>query len=209
MNIFLFLHFFHKLCMGMWQQKKKYARLYINYFLIQQNIEVFMIALEIKNVKEFMNHFLGSEAFDSFYLEEASITTYNTFIIDGHTVNAFYEGTDASGNPMEKPGPFSTWKQMRPICFSLIKGNRSPVAFKFVLHAGERYLERLKNTPQTCANAGHVRALAVNIRFEGNHLKCVTGTSYDTFIMDKTIDNLWDGDFVSSLTALGIRFELQ
>lgn len=167
-----------------------------------------MIALEIKNIKEFMNQLLGSEAFDSFYLEEASITTYNTFLIDGHTVDAFYDGTDATGNAMEKPAPFSSWKQMRPICFSLIKGNRSPVAFKFVLHAGERYLERLKNNPDAALNASHIKALAVNIRFEGNTLKCITGTSYDTFIMDKTIDNIWDGDFVSSLTAMGIKFEL-
>ena len=74
-----------------------------------------MIALEIKNIKEFMNQLLGSEAFDSFYLEEASITTYNTFLIDGHTVDAFYNGTGATGNAMEKPAPFSSWKQMRPI----------------------------------------------------------------------------------------------
>lgn len=167
-----------------------------------------MIALEIKNIKEFMNHFLGSEAFDSFYLEEAAITTYNTFIIDGHTVNAFYEGTDNAGNPMENPGPFSSWKQMRPICFSLIKGNRSPVSFKFVLHAGDRYLDRLKSNSQASAALSHLKALAVSIRFESGTLKCITGTSYDTFVMDKSIDNIWDGDFVSSLTAMGIRFEL-
>lgn len=167
-----------------------------------------MIALEIKTIKEFMNRLLGSEAFDSFYLEEASITTYNTFLIDGHTVNAFFEGTDHAGNPMEKPGSFSSWKQMRPICLSLIRGKRSPVSFKFVLHAGDHYLERLKANPQALASALHVKALAVNIRFENGVLKCITGTSYDTFLLDKTVDNIWDGDFVSSLTAMGIRFEL-
>lgn len=167
-----------------------------------------MIALEIKNIKEFMNRLLGSEAFDSFYLEEANITTYNTFIIDGHTVNAFFEGADNSGNPMEHPGPFSSWKQMRSICFSLIKGNRSPIFFKFVLHAGDRYLDRLKSNPRASVNAPHIKALAVNIRYENGTLKCITGTSYDTFVMDKTIDNIWDEDFVSSLTAMGIRFEL-
>lgn len=167
-----------------------------------------MIALEIKNVKAFMNHLLNSEAFDSFYMEEASITTYNTFLIDGHTVKAFYTGTDASGNDMDRPGPFSTWKQMRPICFSLIKGNRSPVAFKFVLHAGERYMERLKGNPEASFHLEHTKALTVSIRYDSGVLKCMTGTSYHTFIMDKTIDNIWDGDFVSSLTTLGIAFEL-
>lgn len=167
-----------------------------------------MIALEIKNIKEFMNHLLNSEAFDSFFMEEASITTYNTFLIDGHIVDAFYEGTDALGNTLAKPSAFSTWKKLRPVCFSLIKGNRSPVAFKFVLHAGERYMERLKNNPETAFHLEQLKALTVNIRFESGSLRCVTGTSYHTFVMDKTIDNIWDGDFVSSLTALGIGFEL-
>ena len=167
-----------------------------------------MIALEIKTIKEFMNHLLNGEAFDSFYLEEASITTYNTFLIDGHTVDAFFTGSDLNGAPMEKPGPFSTWKQIRPICFSLMKGNRSPVAFKLVLHAGERYMERLRHNPAASANISHIKTLAVNIRFENQSLKCITGTAYDTFVPDKTIDNIWDEDFVSSLSALGIRFEL-
>ena len=145
-----------------------------------------------------MSHLLNSEAFDSFYMEEASITTYNTFLIDGHIVDAFYEGIDTLGNALVKPAAFSTWKQMRPICFSLIKGN----------HAGERYMERLKNNSEAAFHLEQTKALTVNIRYEGGSLKCVTGTSYHTFVMDKTIDNIWDGDFVSSLTALGIGFEL-
>ena len=167
-----------------------------------------MIALEIKNIKEFMSHLLNSEAFDSFYMEEASITTYNTFLIDGHIVDAFYEGIDTLGNALVKPAALYTWKQMRPIFFSLFKGNVCPVAFKFVLHSGERYMERLKNNSEAAFHLEQTKALTVNIRYEGGSLKCVTGTSYHTFVMDKTIDNIWDGDFVSSLTALGIGFEL-
>ena len=50
-----------------------------------------MISIEITGIKDFMNKLLGSEAFDSFYLEEATIVTFNTFVIDGHTVNSFYK----------------------------------------------------------------------------------------------------------------------
>ena len=42
-----------------------------------------MIALQIKNTKSIMNSLLVSEQFDSFQLEEASVTTFNTFHIDG------------------------------------------------------------------------------------------------------------------------------
>ena len=167
-----------------------------------------MIAIEIKDRKEFMNALLASESFDSFYLEEATIITYNTFIIDGHTVDAYYSGTDTDKNDLISPGQYSTWKQMRPIIFQLVKGRRSPVSLKLTLHAGDHYLSRLKSKPEANAHANDIKALAVNIRFENESLKCITGTSYHTFVMDKTIDNIWDGDFVSSLTAMGIKFEL-
>lgn len=168
-----------------------------------------MIAIEIKNIKEFMNKLLGSEAFDSFYLEEATITTFNTFIIDGHTVPSYFEGTDANFEEMPTPSEYSSFKQMRPIIYSLIKGKRLPVGIKMTLHAGENYMMRIKQRPETIHHANDIKALAVNIRFENGSLKCVTGTSYRTFVMDKTIDNIWDGDFLSSLTALGIKFEMQ
>ena len=49
-----------------------------------------MIALQIKEVKSFMGKLLGTECFDSFLLEEAVITTYNTFHIDGRINREFF-----------------------------------------------------------------------------------------------------------------------
>ena len=49
-----------------------------------------MIALQIKEIKSFMGKLLGTECFDSFLLEEAVITTYNTFRIDGRINREFY-----------------------------------------------------------------------------------------------------------------------
>lgn len=168
-----------------------------------------MISIEIQNVKDFMNTLLTTEAFDSFYLEEATIITFNTFIIDGHTVTNYYEGIDTNGEEMNRPGPYSTWKQMRPILLSLIKGRRSPVSMRLTLLAGENYLSRLKSRQEAASASDAIKALAVNIRFEGSTLTCTTGTSYHTFVMDKTIDNIWDSDFLSSLTTLGIRFDIR
>ena len=42
-----------------------------------------MIALQVKEVKSFMGKLLGSSCFDSFLLEEATISTYNTFQLMG------------------------------------------------------------------------------------------------------------------------------
>ena len=43
-----------------------------------------MRAFQIQDVKSFMSHLLLSNTFDRFLLTEASITTFNTFFIDGN-----------------------------------------------------------------------------------------------------------------------------
>lgn len=42
-----------------------------------------MLALKINDVKGFMNRLLIGETFDQFPMAEASVTTFNTFSIDG------------------------------------------------------------------------------------------------------------------------------
>ena len=50
-----------------------------------------MIALKILDIKDFMSRLLKGEAFDPFWLVEASITTYNTFTIDGSLHRDFFD----------------------------------------------------------------------------------------------------------------------
>ena len=57
-----------------------------------------MIALQIKEIKSFMGKLLGTECFDSFLLEEAVITTYNTFRIDGRINREFYSDEEWENN---------------------------------------------------------------------------------------------------------------
>ena len=121
-----------------------------------------MIALKITHIKQFMNRLLAGEDFDSFLLEEASISTYNTFIIDGRQNRAFYS-TEEWEDKEIRPYDFSTWKTVRPICFDLIKGRHTPV-----------------------------KAFVLNIKYDGAGLTLVTGTAFHTFLMDKTPDVLWD-----------------
>lgn len=102
-----------------------------------------MIALEIKITKNIMNALLLSEQFDSFLVEEAIITTYNTFHIDGHLVRDFYTNEELELlESEEKSTSFSCWKDLRPFCFQLIKGKKTPVSFKVVLHATPQLIEK-------------------------------------------------------------------
>ena len=67
-----------------------------------------MIALQIQDIKNFMSKLLLSQTFDHFLLVEGTITTYNTFRIDGRIHKSFF--TDEE---MEERGlntrEFSLW----------------------------------------------------------------------------------------------------
>ncbi len=150
-----------------------------------------MIALKITNVKQFMSKFLAGDAFDSFLLEQATISTYNTFTIDGRQNRDFYtleEWEDQEIRPYE----FTAWKKIRPVCFDLIKGKRTPTAFHFVMHLIPDYASSILQKGDTNVTAGQVKAFVLNVKYDGTALTLITGTAFHTFIMDKTPDELWD-----------------
>lgn len=165
-----------------------------------------MIALKITNVKQFMGKLLASEEFDSFMLEEAAISTYNTFMIDGHQNRDFYT-TEEWEDRDTRPYDFTAWKQIRPICFSLIKGTHTPSAFKFILHLIPDYAASILKNGDTSVTPQQIKALVLTVKYDGTVLTLITGISFHTFIMDKTVDVLWDNAIRQFLDKRGINYE--
>lgn len=165
-----------------------------------------MIALQIKNTKSIMNTLLVSEQFDSFQVEEASITTFNTFHIDGHIVKNFFSSEEID-NMEQGLAEFSLWKDIRPICFQLIKGKKTPVSFRVILHASPALVESIAAQPECEVSADLIRSLVLNIRYDNGHVICVTGTAFTTFLMDKTTDAVWDKYIRQLFSNIQIDFE--
>lgn len=165
-----------------------------------------MISIQITDVKIFMNKLLASEAFDIFQLEEAVITTYNTFRIDGHLIKEFYQEKEEDTTFLEEYD-CSLWKDMRPICFSLIKGKKTPLNFKFVLHLNPEQTVHLLTENNTSAQTLQLKAFVLNIKYDSSGLHCITATSLHTFLPDKTPDKIWDSAFRQFLTQQNIPFE--
>ena len=90
-----------------------------------------MIALELLEVKGSMGKLLLSEIFDSFLFVEGTITTFNTFTIDGYLKREFFDTEVA--NTLLETREFSLWKEVKDFCFSVIKGKKAPLNFKFIL----------------------------------------------------------------------------
>ena len=52
-----------------------------------------------------------------------------------------------------------------------------------------------------------LKAFVVTIKYDANGLMLTTGTSFSTFLLDKTPDQLWDQAFRRFLTEKEIAFE--
>lgn len=158
-----------------------------------------MIAEQIKDVKKFMSKLLIDSTFDDFLVNEVSITTYNTFTIDGHIKKEFYTDEEFSSLP---DSHLTFWAKLRPFCFSLIKGNKTPVKFKMIFALNRTQIENLITANQITINLEDVNELFLNIKYETGTLTYVTGTSLKIFTMDKSLENAYDtyvSNFISTL----------
>lgn len=161
-----------------------------------------MISLHLINVKDFMSHLLLTETFDNFYFIEGEIVTFNTFTIDGFIQKDFYD-TD------EGLTEYSCWKALRDYCFSLIRGKRTPLSFRFVFSLSRENIDRTVRQSAPALNPEDVKGLYLNIRYSGSRLSCVTGTSFKTFTLDKSLEIAWDDMVKKFLKQKEIEFEIE
>ena len=164
------------------------------------------------DIKKFMHCLLVGDTFDKFLLEEASITTFNTFTIDGHIQKDFFSEEELASLPDEN---LSTWATIKPICFNLIKGSKLPLRFKIVLKASASYTEKLLAENPCGLTLKDVGGLYINIRYDSKHgisgeevnsatLDCISMASLNIFSMDKTLEKAWDGVCEKFISGIGV-----
>lgn len=166
-----------------------------------------MLALKITSMKSFMNHLLVADTFDNFLLEEALISTANTYQIDGH-INKEFFSPEILQDTTTPSYDFTPWKDMKGLCFNLIKGKRTPLFFKFVLHLKPEAVGKLLATSGCSLPPEQIKALVLTIKYDGTQAVLTTGSSYHTFIMSKEPDVIWDKALQQFLNKQEIAYEL-
>lgn len=165
-----------------------------------------MKAYEITNVKTFMAKLLSTDTFYQFLLEEGTITTFNKFILDGKLIKEFYSNEELE-TQADYAYEFSTWEKMQPICFSLIKGKNTPLAFQFVLHLKNELHQDVLSQDETTLKDTDIKAFVLNIRYQQGKLILTTATAFHTFLLDKSADTLWDQYIKHFLIQHNLPFE--
>ena len=161
-----------------------------------------MIALSLPEVKECMAKLLLSETFDPFLFIEGEIMTFATFTMDGYLRKEFFDSEESPDRE------YALWKDLREYCFSLIKGKRTPLSFKFILGLSDTNIEKLLEQQGLNFKPQDVRGLYINLKFDGQKLQCVTGTAMNLFTMDKSLEQAWDTMVQKFFTQKEIAFEV-
>lgn len=158
-------------------------------------------------MKTFTHHLLVADTFDNFLMAEATISTAHTYQIDGHINKDFFTTEELADSPV-LPYDFSQWKDMKPLCFNLIKGKRTPLFFKFVLHLKPEQVGKLMAAGNSSVSAEQIKALVLTIKYDGTQAVLTTGSAFHTFLMSKEPDTLWDKALQQFLDRKGIDYEL-
>lgn len=165
-----------------------------------------MLSLYITNVNHFMSVLLRSDCFDSFLLDEATITTNTTIHIDGTIPNGFYTEEDKEELNLVglKQLPYSFIKET---CFGLIKGKRTPVAFKFVFMLPKNIMDEIKKSTALTFDESAVTNMCFICNYSDGKLMLTSGISYQIFVPGHELDKALDTYLKTLLTKLEIGFE--
>lgn len=169
-------------------------------------ITLFMIALNLPEIKDFMNKLLCSEIFDHFLLKEAVIQSSMTWSLDGSLTPDFYSAEELEENGLAGLA-FLPFSAIRAQCFQLIKGKRAPSYFKFVFLLSPTNLSHTLAQTHSSFTPEDISGMFINLKFQQGKLLLTTGISYRIFSVDKSLEQEWDALIRRFLQKNAISFE--
>ena len=153
-----------------------------------------------------MTKLLSGGSFDSFLLEEASLSMQVTWLLDGKVNRGFYSKEEWEDESLH-PYPLIAWSDVRGHLRELIRGKKAPASMSIVLQLRSDRMKKIlqdEGYPQLVESVG---AMALNIRYDGSEVTLVTGISLKSFSLDKNADRIWDSMMERFLASREIGFE--
>lgn len=165
-----------------------------------------MLALKINSVKTFMTQLLIGDTFDAFPLAEASITTFNTFTIDGRVNKEFFD-TDTQDILTQNSVIYSRWKKIKPFCRSIIRGKLLPLQFRIIFQLAPYQFSEILKAEEPELSGSTFNSFSLNIQYKNKTLLCTTGVAHNSFTMDKKPGQYWDDVILRFFKNLDIDYE--
>ena len=136
-----------------------------------------------------------------FYFVEGSFTTFITQTLDGTLHKDFYD------NDSRPEQTYCYWEDVRPQCYSIIRGKRTPLRFQIVFQLSAQNTAKLLQQSGLSLKPEDIHGLYLNCQFQNGTMTCTTGASLRIFSLDKSLDHIWDGMVKKFFKQQGIAFE--
>ena len=152
-----------------------------------------MRLFKVKSVKKMMSGLLINNVFDEFLLNSLKLTTMVEYEIDG-TYNKLWGDYD---------NQYIRWKDIKPMVYELIKGNKTPTRIKAIMIAPINNMLGGIESGLPSEQDGYV----LNIKYENDELAITSAVSYKTFSLDRSKEKAWDDKVEKLLINNDIEFE--
>lgn len=166
-----------------------------------------MKALQIYDVKRFMGKMFGESFFDQMFVTEFIVTTAMRVTYDGKRNAGWFDEVEKAELMENEMWDYICWKEMKPHVFSLIRGTKTPENMKGVFLLPANLVKKVLEEAGALEQKEWIQSLVLNLQFDGNDLKLITGCSLKTFTMDKTVEYAWDAYVQKLLRDNQIAYE--
>ena len=137
-----------------------------------------MVMIEIENIKKFMAGFLGGNLFDDFLMSEGKLSMNISYEFDGKILKEFYDTEE--------------WKEMKQYPYVTWEEEKEKISFQFVMMLKPDLSPEFLAKYNLAVREDEIAGLFINILYDRQGLKCTSGVSRKTFVLDKTLEEAWD-----------------
>ncbi|MDD6194643.1 MAG: DUF5721 family protein [Lachnospiraceae bacterium] len=165
-----------------------------------------MVALRVLDIKKCMNYMLATGAFDAWEVAEIKITAKVSYVIDGHLTPDFLSPEEMDAENL-LPGGCVSFGNLRPLCFEMIKGKRTPHFFRFSFLCPREQMKEMITGEQLRISPEDIVNLTMNITFHQGELLVTTSCLERSFSLDKTLAHAWDSWVLDFFRKMEIAVE--
>ncbi len=149
-----------------------------------------MFVFQITDIRDFTHKLFVGDTFDWFEMALAEFQTACRIRLDGRLVTDYFDN-DLRQELLSAGRKFVLWKEMKPLCYQIVKGRRTPLSFRIVLNVSGATPVLDKVLDQAAAS-GCLSGLSIRFEFSSGKIVGATGVSLSSFSTDRNPEFLWD-----------------
>lgn len=148
-----------------------------------------MKAYKAEDLRTFTQALFTRDCFDPFLVVEAEFRTYCLFSVRGNTERSWYTDEELEADQVED---YTSWKKLRPVCFGLIRGKKTPVSFRITFRLPPAEEEKLLREFSGNIRSEELGGFFLNLKYEDGKLLCFSAAAVNRFPKDRVLEEAWD-----------------